>query len=193
MRPWKDFVKNRSAAAFIATMIFASNAPQSAENAADGPLQGCEVIDSGQSRDVDSIPQACKGDVAAGRVINWLRVDLGRLDPPDPMFSELKPGDGHVVIYAAPVSQVAGSSMSVDELRRRRMLVRPQGEAPDSLYALLHTGAAKNKLLPLNYSLQDPSRIELPWRPAQLAAAYDAENHVYLFYPAGAPILTSDS
>src|ERR1700677_2322733 len=69
MRPWKDFVKNRSAAAFIATMIFASNAPQSAENAADGPLQGCEVIDSGQSRDVDSIPQACKGDVAAGRVI----------------------------------------------------------------------------------------------------------------------------
>jgi hypothetical protein len=147
------------------------------------------------ARDIDTIAQACQSRNASnGAVINWLRVHLrgGRYgDLPDLMFDELRPGDGHIVIYGTPLSKpTPGAEVEIEEQMRLRLLVRPQGEAPDSLFALRHQRGNGYKLLPLNYSANNPLRIEMPWNPAQLSAVYDQAQDKYLLYADSVEFLT---
>ena len=71
-----------------------------------------------------------------------------------------------------------------------RTTPRRQSEPPDTLYALLHLQDQTRRLLPLNYSVDDPAHIQLPWPPAQLAVTFDSHRGQYLLFPSGVSFLT---
>ena len=151
------------------------------------PTRGSASIADPVQKDADDVPPVCQSTNAlSGATINWLRAHLrgGNYgDNPDPMFDALRPGDGHVVILRSVLSRsTPATSMSADEQRRQMFLPRPQGEAPNSLYALLYKKGTHNNLLPLNYSAGDPPHIDMPWSPAELSVAYDAGSDKYLLY-----------
>jgi hypothetical protein len=137
--------------------------------------------------DQDNVPQACEGkDSASGATIIWLRAHLrgGNYgDTPDPMFDELRPGDGHVMILRSMLSKTpAATPMTVEEQWRQMLLPRPQGEAPSSLFSLLFKKGDHTKLMPLNYSVGTPPHIDMPWSPVTLSAVYDSGGDKYLLY-----------
>jgi len=119
----------------------------------------------------------------------WLRAHLrgGNYgNTPDPMFDALRPGDGHVIILKSLLSRsTPPTEMTVDEQIRQMIVPRPQGEAPNSLYALLLERGNTKKLLPLNYSPGDAPHIDMPWSPARLSAVYDAAGDKYVLYTPG--------
>jgi hypothetical protein len=156
---------------------------------------GIEGSESPGNDKGDDLPQACQSrDASTGATIDWLRVHLrgGYFgDLPDPMLNELRPLDGSIAIYSSAISQAApGTEVPIDEQLQRRNRILPQGAPPDSLYALLHKRGNSYKLLPLNYSYGNPTHLEMPWNPAQLAAVYDAHLDKYLLYPAGLQFLS---
>ena len=59
---------------------------------------------------------------------------------------------------------------------------QPQGELPDTLFGLLFQHDNTRRLFPLNYSVDDPTRVQLPWRPGELAVTYDASQGIYLLF-----------
>jgi hypothetical protein len=153
-----------------------------------GPIFNCEKgeISTTGDQHADDIPPACQSRVGPnGLPVNWLRVHLrggylGNL--PDPMFGRIRPVDGHLVIYAAPASQLLSGLMPLDQLVKQHLSVYPQGKGPALLYAMLHKREGRYVPIPLNYSPKEPSRAEMPWGPADLYVTYDSVQDKYLLF-----------
>jgi hypothetical protein len=150
-----------------------------------GPCEGTKISNPAGDSDKDNLPKACQTRASSGGVINWLRVhkrggNYG--ETPDPMFSKLRPSDGHVAIYCSLLSKTAaGTEVSIDEQLEYFLTPRPQDDPPP-LCALLHKRDDRYKIVPLNYAAGDSSRVDIPVNLPQLEVAYDAASNKYLVY-----------
>jgi hypothetical protein len=168
------------------------------------PIERCEhdsvpseskTQKSPTQQDSDDMPRFCQStNASSGATIIWMRAHLrGGIfgDNPDPMFGALGSEDGHFAIYSSLLSPTnPGAAVSVDDQWKYMTSVHPQGEAPRSIYALLHKHGTQYRLLPLNFAAELPTRIDMPWRPAQLSSVYDASQGKYLLYPEVITFLT---
>jgi hypothetical protein len=161
------------------------------------PIEPCEhdstpseskTSKSPTQQEIDDMPRYCQStNASSGAVIIWMRAHLrGGIfgDNPDPMFGALRSEDGHFAIYSSLLSTTNPDvTVPIDDQWKYMTSAHPQGEAPRSIYALLHRHGTQYRLLPLNFSAELPTRIDLPWRPAGLSSAYDAGQGKYLLYP----------
>jgi hypothetical protein len=89
------------------------------------------------------------------------------------IFVQARPTDGFIkegrlIIYQSALTQRKGP--------------QPQGELPDTLYGLLYQHETTRRLFPLNYSADEPTHVQMPWRPGGLQVSYDASRGTYLLY-----------
>lgn len=115
----------------------------------------------------------------------WLRTDLrgGPFgDNLDPQFNELRPSDGHMVVYQTAISLASNPiGATVPAQLDIRSRIYDQNHGPEFLVALLHYRKDTYTLLPLNYNSNDTAHAEnVPLGP--LSVVYDSQAGKYLLY-----------